>query len=175
MGTVHHNLVLVLLLRGVHTTCGCSGAAEHGHNGGLCIVFTCSWRVANFGSPTLSRLQRVTIDMRMVACSRSTMVSRQSCHDLLHQQQCCERPSWQPPTHQSLVRHVRRCCVGANIRRREGPHQILQHGTWPAWDCTVSFCRPRRLCMMGLRIVSCTTCGAILVATGSCCGPIAAR
>jgi hypothetical protein len=51
---VHHNLVLVLLLYGVHTTCGCSGAAEHGHNGGLCIVYTCSWRVANFGSPTLS-------------------------------------------------------------------------------------------------------------------------
>jgi hypothetical protein len=55
VGTVHHNLVLVLLLYGVHTTCGCSGAAEHGHNGGLCIVFTFAWRVANFGSATLSR------------------------------------------------------------------------------------------------------------------------
>jgi hypothetical protein len=49
VGTVHHSLVLVLLLYGVHTTCECSGAAEHGHNGGLCIVSTCSWRVANFG------------------------------------------------------------------------------------------------------------------------------
>ena len=44
MGNVHHNLVLVLLLHRVHTTCGCSGAAEHGHNGGLCIILTCSWR-----------------------------------------------------------------------------------------------------------------------------------
>jgi hypothetical protein len=50
--TVHHSLVLVTLLYGVHTTCECSGAVEHGHNGGLCTVLTCSWRVANFGSPT---------------------------------------------------------------------------------------------------------------------------
>eukprot|EP01047_Picozoa_sp_COSAG01_P008117 COSAG01_NODE_316_length_19004_cov_100.001322_3_plen_172_part_00 len=50
MGTVHHNLVLVMLLYGVHTTCGYSGAVEHGQSGGLCTVLTCSWRVANFGS-----------------------------------------------------------------------------------------------------------------------------
>jgi hypothetical protein len=51
VGIVNHNLVFVLLLYGVHTTCGCSGAAEHGHKGGLCFFYTCSWRVANFGSP----------------------------------------------------------------------------------------------------------------------------
>eukprot|EP01047_Picozoa_sp_COSAG01_P023835 COSAG01_NODE_1452_length_10260_cov_26.827970_13_plen_314_part_00 len=44
-----HNLFLVTLPYGVHTTCGCSGAVEHDHNGGLCIVLTCSWCVANFG------------------------------------------------------------------------------------------------------------------------------
>jgi len=43
-----------MLLYAVHTIYECSGAVEHGHNGGLCTVFTCSWRVANFGSPTLS-------------------------------------------------------------------------------------------------------------------------
>jgi hypothetical protein len=56
--TVHNNLVLVLRLYGVHTTCECSGAVEHGHNGGLCIVLTCSWRVANFGSPTFGTRTR---------------------------------------------------------------------------------------------------------------------
>eukprot|EP01047_Picozoa_sp_COSAG01_P003921 COSAG01_NODE_123_length_25210_cov_348.799434_6_plen_250_part_00 len=54
MGIVHHNLVFVLLLYGVHTTCGCSGAAAHGHKGGLCFFYTCSWRVANFGSPRVA-------------------------------------------------------------------------------------------------------------------------
>jgi hypothetical protein len=52
VGIVHHNLVFALLLYGVHTTCGCSGAAEHGHKEGSCFFYTCSWRVANFGSPT---------------------------------------------------------------------------------------------------------------------------
>ena len=47
--TTTHNLVLVMLLHGMHTICGCSGAVEHGHDEGLCIVFTCSWCVANFG------------------------------------------------------------------------------------------------------------------------------
>jgi hypothetical protein len=51
---VHHQFVLVMLLYGVYTTCGCFGAVDHGHNGGLYVVFTCSWRVANFGSATLS-------------------------------------------------------------------------------------------------------------------------
>jgi hypothetical protein len=44
----NHNLVLVMLLYGVHTTCGCFGAVQHCLNGGLCIVLTCSWCVANF-------------------------------------------------------------------------------------------------------------------------------
>eukprot|EP01047_Picozoa_sp_COSAG01_P047156 COSAG01_NODE_4480_length_4985_cov_15.664142_2_plen_74_part_00 len=52
MGTVHHNLVLVMLLYGVHTACGDSGAVEHGQSGGLCTVLTCSWCVANFGYAT---------------------------------------------------------------------------------------------------------------------------
>jgi hypothetical protein len=63
--TVHNNLVLVLRLYGVHTTCECSGAVEHGHNGGLCIVLTCSWRVANFGSPTFGTRTRARILMHV--------------------------------------------------------------------------------------------------------------
>jgi hypothetical protein len=38
-----------MLLYGVHTTCGCSGAVNHGYNVRLCIILACSWCVANFG------------------------------------------------------------------------------------------------------------------------------
>jgi hypothetical protein len=46
---VVHNIVSVKLLYGVHTTCSCSRAVEHGYNVGVCVIFTCSWCVANFG------------------------------------------------------------------------------------------------------------------------------
>jgi hypothetical protein len=46
---VHHNIVPVMLLHGVHTACGCSGAVNHGYNVKLCIILTCSWCVANLG------------------------------------------------------------------------------------------------------------------------------
>jgi hypothetical protein len=41
-----------------HTIGYSIGAAEHGHSGGGCIVFTCSWRVANFGSHSLLHPQQ---------------------------------------------------------------------------------------------------------------------
>jgi hypothetical protein len=49
VGIVYHNIVPIMLLYGVHTTYGCSGAVKHGYNVGLCIILTCSWCVANFG------------------------------------------------------------------------------------------------------------------------------
>eukprot|EP01047_Picozoa_sp_COSAG01_P032858 COSAG01_NODE_2392_length_7773_cov_9.347928_3_plen_338_part_00 len=49
VGIMHHNLVSVQLFSGLHTPCVCSGATDHGYNGELCIILTCSWCVANFG------------------------------------------------------------------------------------------------------------------------------
>ena len=46
---MHHNPVSVKLLFGVHMTCGYFGAIDHGYNGRLHIIRTCSWCVANFG------------------------------------------------------------------------------------------------------------------------------
>jgi hypothetical protein len=53
VGIVHHNIIPFMLLSAVHTTCGCSGAVNHGHNAGLCTILTCSWCVANFGFESL--------------------------------------------------------------------------------------------------------------------------
>jgi hypothetical protein len=49
VGIVHHNIIPFMLLSAVHTTCGCSGAVNHGRNAGLRTILTCSWCVANFG------------------------------------------------------------------------------------------------------------------------------
>ena len=52
-------------LYGVHTTCACSGAVEHGHNRGLCIVIACSRCVANFGSDVRGRIGEEAHDVEL--------------------------------------------------------------------------------------------------------------
>jgi hypothetical protein len=69
--TVHHNLVLIMLLYGVHTTCECSGAVEHGLQESLCIVLTCSWCVANFGTDWPSAQDRRRFLLNAITGGRS--------------------------------------------------------------------------------------------------------
>jgi hypothetical protein len=76
VGTVHHNLVLVMPLYGVHTTYGFSRAVEHGQSGGLCTVLTCSWCVANFGSELDGNMDSLA---RLVASSLSHFVDSAVC------------------------------------------------------------------------------------------------
>jgi chromosome segregation ATPase len=66
-----------MLLHGVHTKCGCSGAVEHGHRGGLCIALTCSWRVANFGSYHIGAQVDAACIIRDKQLERSASVTRQ--------------------------------------------------------------------------------------------------
>jgi hypothetical protein len=74
----NHNLVPVILRYGVYTTCGCSGAVEHGHNRGLCIVLTFSWCVANFGfsshlaTEADAAADESTCPSTLTRCKRST-------------------------------------------------------------------------------------------------------
>jgi hypothetical protein len=84
VGIVHHNIIPFMLLSAVHTTCGCSGAVNHGHNAGLCTILTCSWCVAKFGFEKMCQagttIAKVAVENRQndrsVGCAK-THPSRQ--------------------------------------------------------------------------------------------------